>query len=63
MVCMWVTLCFSRTVHVVPNFDFREHDINDKGTCWCHPKQDWVHLDMYSHNALDRREHQNESYH
>ena len=63
MVCQWVTLCFENLIHIVPNFDFREHDINRKGTCWCHPMQDEIYLDMYTHNSLDRREYQNESYH
>lgn len=42
--------------HVYPEDDIKEHLIDSKGECWCHPVLDDETQMIWIHNSLDRRE-------
>lgn len=43
-------------LHCVPVDDLRAHELNQDGTCWCHPIEDNEKADFWVHNSLDGRE-------
>jgi hypothetical protein len=47
----WLVIETGSLLHVVPNCDLKEHDVD--GACWCAPYED---DGVIVHNSMDQRE-------
>jgi len=55
---MQMTVEFGLVVrdHIFPLDDYRAHDLDEHGTCWCRPELDPRDPTIWVHQAMDGRE-------
>lgn len=47
---------FGAHQHCLPINDLKPHELDQNGTCWCHPTESPDVADYWIHNSLDGRE-------